>query len=167
MKWFDNPQTAEELKQQYKKLAMLHHPDRGGNTQDMQEINAEYERLFSRLKDTHKNRDGETYTSRTETTETAAEFMDIIQNLIHMDGVIIELCGSWLWLSGNTRAYKDEIKALKFRWSSNKSAWYFHRDGYKKKGDRYLTMDEIRGFYGSQVVNSRRERGEEQNRITA
>lgn len=43
MKWFNNPQTLEDLKQQYKRLAMAHHPDRGGNTKDMQEINGEYE----------------------------------------------------------------------------------------------------------------------------
>ncbi|MCL2410881.1 MAG: J domain-containing protein [Treponema sp.] len=29
-KFFTNPQTLEELKQQYRALAMQHHPDRGG-----------------------------------------------------------------------------------------------------------------------------------------
>ena len=42
MKWFQNPKTLEELKKQYKRLAMQHHPDIGGNVRDMQEINAEY-----------------------------------------------------------------------------------------------------------------------------
>ena len=41
MKWFNNPRTLEELKKQYKKLAVAHHPDLGGNTADMQEINNE------------------------------------------------------------------------------------------------------------------------------
>lgn len=58
MKWFNNPETLEDLKKQYKKLAFQNHPDRGGKTSDMQEINAEYEALFSRLKDTHKKRRG-------------------------------------------------------------------------------------------------------------
>lgn len=84
MKWFNNPETLEDLKKQYKKLAFQNHPDRGGKTSDMQEINAEYEALFSRLKDTHKNAEGEFYTARTATTETATEFMDIIEKLIHM-----------------------------------------------------------------------------------
>ena len=84
MKWFNNPETLEDLKKQYKKLAFQNHPDRGGKTSDMQEINAEYEVLFSRLKDTHKNAEGEFYTARTATTETATEFMDIIEKLVHM-----------------------------------------------------------------------------------
>lgn len=167
MKWFNNPQTLEELKKQYKRLAMEHHPDRGGTTEDMQQINAEYERLFARLKDTHQTKDGEFYTSRTATTETADEFMDVIDRLIHMDGVVIEVCGSWLWLTGNTKAYKEEIKALSFRWSSNKSAWYFHRDGYKKRSRHSLTLDEIRGYYGSEIVNSDGEKDRRKNRISA
>lgn len=56
MKWFNNPETLEDLKKQYKKLAFQNHPDRGGKTSDMQEINAEYEALFSRLIEDH---DGE------------------------------------------------------------------------------------------------------------
>ena len=122
MKWFDHPETLEDLKKQYKRLAMKHHPDRGGSTEAMQQINAEYETLFSRLKDIHKTAEGETYTAKTASTETAAEFMDIIEKLIHMDGIIIEVCGSWVWVTGNTREHKEELKALSFRWSSNKSA---------------------------------------------
>lgn len=155
MKWFKNPETLEDLKKQYHKLAMKHHPDVGGSTDDMKEINSEYEELFSKLKDTHKNAEGEFYQSKTATTETAAEFMDIIEKLLHMDGIEIEVCGSWVWVTGNTRPHKDGLKALTFRWSSNKSAWYFHRDGYKKRSKKTLTLDEIRDFYGSEKINNK------------
>ena len=155
MKWFSNPETLEDLKKQYHRLAMKHHPDVGGTEQAMKEINAEYEKLFNGLKDTHKNAEGEFYQSRTATTETAAEFMDIIEKLIHMDGIEIEVCGSWVWVTGDTRPHKDELKALAFRWSSNKAAWYFNRDGYKKRGRKSLTLDEIRGYYGSEKIEKR------------
>ena len=155
MKWFKHPEILEDLKKQYHRLAMKHHPDVGGTEQAMKEINAEYEKLFAALKDTHKNAEGEFYQSRTATTETAAEFMDIIEKLIHMDGIEIEVCGSWVWVTGNTRPHKDELKALAFRWSSNKAAWYFHRDGYKKRSKKSLTLDEIRGYYGSEKIEKK------------
>ena len=81
MKWFNNPKSLEELKKQYKKLACKHHPDiSGGSEKDMKEINAEYDLLFSKLKNVHENVKGETYTSKEETTETPDEFKDIINN---------------------------------------------------------------------------------------
>ncbi len=95
MNWFNNPKTLEELKKQYKTLAMKHHPDHGGTVEAMQQINAEYDRLFERLKNVHQTAEGTTYTSREETTETPDEFRDIINRLITFQGVHIEICGSW------------------------------------------------------------------------
>jgi curved DNA-binding protein CbpA len=42
MKWFNDCQTLEEVKAQYKKLAKQYHPDLGGDTSTMQQINTEY-----------------------------------------------------------------------------------------------------------------------------
>ena len=50
MKWFSsNINTMEELRREYRRLAKLHHPDTGGDTEDMKQINAEYDRLFDIL----------------------------------------------------------------------------------------------------------------------
>ena len=71
------PETLEELKTMYKKLALANHPDQGGSTEAMQAINAEYTELFNTLKNVHRSADGETYTARQDNDETAAEFIDI------------------------------------------------------------------------------------------
>lgn len=154
MKWFNNPSTLEELKQQYKKLALKHHPDLGGNTADMQEINNEYDKLFEILKNTHKTVDGKTYTAQTETTETAAEFRDIINQLINLKGINIELCGSWLWITGDTKKHKEALKSLHFRWSKSKLAWYYHTSDYKKSSKKTYSLDEIRDLYGSETIKA-------------
>lgn len=153
MKWFNTtPTTAEELKKQYKTLAMAHHPDRGGNTSDMQEINNEYDILFEKLKNIHTNAEGKIYTK--ETNERANDFKDIINKLIKFNGVHIEICGSWIWVTGCTIDYRNELKTMGFRWSKSKVAWYFHRDEYKKTSKRTFTMDEIRSLYGSEIVKT-------------
>jgi hypothetical protein len=94
--YFDNPRTAEELKSQYRKLAFANHPDRGGDELIMKVINAEYERLFAMLKDIHANKEGEQYTAYTKTTETASEFIDIINRLVKLHGLVVELIGSFV-----------------------------------------------------------------------
>lgn len=152
-KWFiPIPETCEELKKQYRKLAMKNHPDIGGCEADMKEINAEYETLFARLKDVHKNVKGETYTAKETTTETPADFINIINRIINLAGITIEICGNWLWINGDTKQYKEIFKELKFRWSKNKCAWYWHNDGYRKHGKKHYSMNDIRMMWGSVQV---------------
>lgn len=154
MKWFSNPQTLEELKKQYKQLAVEHHPDKGGSTTNMQEINAEYDRLFDRLKNVHKNAEGQTYTTTSETTETAEDFKDIVNRLIQFNGIHIEICGSWIWVTGCTIAYREQLKEMKFRWSKSKVAWYYRREDYRKTTKRTYTLEEIRDLYGSETIKA-------------
>lgn len=48
MKYFANCDTLDALKKEFRRLCMIHHPDRGGDTATMAAINAEYEALFRR-----------------------------------------------------------------------------------------------------------------------
>lgn len=152
MKFIKNVSTLEELKKAYKKLALKLHPDCGGTNEEMAQLNNEYDELFSKLKNTHKNKDGETYTK--ETAETPEHFRDILNYLfsLKMDGVDIEIVGSFIWLTGNTKPYKEEIKALEFRYSPKKYAWYKAPSDYKKRSRKNYDMNTIRGMYGSQTV---------------
>ena len=45
-RFFYNVETLEELRGQYRKQVMKYHPDHGGRTEDMQELNAEYDRFL-------------------------------------------------------------------------------------------------------------------------
>lgn len=38
MKWFNNPETLEDLKKQYKKLAFQNHPDRDGKSHGVNKV---------------------------------------------------------------------------------------------------------------------------------
>ena len=147
MKYFTNIKTLEELKKEYKRLALENHPDRGGDVEVIKAINAEYDIMFNRVKDIHVNAKGETYTK--ENTETPSEFKDIIDKLIRMEGLEIEIIGCFIWLSGNTKAHKDNIKALGFKWHSTKKMWYKAPEDYRKKSKKKYSIEEIRDMYGT------------------
>ncbi len=51
MNYFQNIRGLADLKRQYRRLVIDNHPDKGGKTEVMQEVNAEFERLFSIWKD--------------------------------------------------------------------------------------------------------------------
>ena len=118
------PKTFEEPKAMYRKLAFQHHPDRGGDEENMKAINNEYDELFPKLKNIHQTKDGETYTAKQATAETADQFKDLINELMKMDNIIIEIIGCFVWVTGNTKIYKVKLKELKFNWHSKKIAWY-------------------------------------------
>ncbi len=48
MAYFQNITSLVSLKKQYRALAKQHHPDRGGSTEAMQQINKEFEVLFKK-----------------------------------------------------------------------------------------------------------------------
>lgn len=51
MTYFQNIHSLAELKKQYRTLALDNHPDKGGSTETMQQINAEFARLYAIWKD--------------------------------------------------------------------------------------------------------------------
>lgn len=156
MKYFTNCKTAEELKKEYRRLAKQLHPDLGGDTEEFKVMQNEYEIIWERLKNLHTNSEGETYTK--ETAETPHEFIHIINVLTKLKDVEVEICGSWIWVSGNTREHKEVLKELKFRYAHKKQAWYYHTEPYHKKSKRELTLDEIRDMFGSEKYQSKQEK---------
>ncbi len=160
-RFFKNVDTIEELYNQYKKLAMQHHPDHGGNIEDMQQINAEYDELKKRVGNIHKNANGETYQTERQNAETPDRFKDIINAVINFD-IDLELCGCWLW-AFNAYNYREQLKNLGFFYCSKKRAWAWTNED-PKKSKHTLTIDEIRENYGSEIIKTRKA---EIKRITA
>lgn len=144
--YFENCQTLDALKAEYKRLAKQYHPDMGGDTATMQAINAQYEAAFNRMNGNATN--------GTNTAETAEDFINVISALMKIKGITVEIVGSWVWCSGDTRPVKEELKAVGMRWASKKRMWYWHSGEYYKRSSN-ASMDAIRRKYGSQVVSRR------------
>jgi hypothetical protein len=144
MKFFSNVKSIEELKKEYRKLAFVHHPDRGGNAETMKELNAAYDLMLKKLASTAKEEHNEM--------EFAEQFKEVIDRLINCIGLEIEVCGSWLWVGGNTKQYKEVLKELGFKWRSKKEKWSLGETTGKKKGE--WSMDAIREKFGSEKINT-------------
>ena len=82
------------------------------------------------------------------------ELAAIYAKLRHLPGIKIEVCGGWLWITGDTKPVKDYIKAAGLRFSANKSAWYWHPAGYRKRTKNRFSMDQVRTMWGSQDLES-------------
>lgn len=155
MKYFTDCKTLEELKKAYRRLAMENHPDRGGSVEVMQTINSEYEMLFNEMKNVSASASG----SRKQTQETAADFISIIDKIINLEGITIEICGTWLWVGGNTKPVKDILMDAGLFYASKKKMWYWAppeamAKTVKRKVVKTKSMTEIRTTYGSKVISA-------------
>lgn len=146
--YFENVTTAEELKKRYHELVKELHPDNGGNAADFVQMKQQFEKLsHSKIWNTHKTQDGKTYEKQN--AQAPEEFLNMIEKLRKFDGVTIEILGSWIWLSGNTKYYKDQLKEMLFHWSAKKSAWYYN--GEEKAQHKYkskYSYDDLRKHWG-------------------
>lgn len=151
--YFSRCDTLDDLKATYRRLALQNHPDVGGDAEVMAQINAEYDAAFKRLKAQYNAnaQDGH------KTTETPDEFRAIVEVLLKLDGLEVELCGSWLWIGGNTYEHKDALKNAGCRWSRKKQLWYWHHADNGKRWGGNSTMSSIRQKYGSVYLTAKRD----------
>ena len=148
MKWFIGVRDLKELHKLYVKLSKENHPDRGGNAESMKEINVEYRQLKEQFKS------GVNFGDNADKDFADIEgLQDVLSIICGLAGIEIELCGTWLWISGNTKAHKETLKKAGCFWASKKMQWYWHSKTAEKPLSRgRATIEYIRFKYGSQII---------------
>lgn len=152
-----NCKTIKELKDLYKKLAFVYHPDMGGNTSDMQDLNNVYESMHETLKN---NMDTESYEYKQASKENVSDYMNLIYDIVNVKGIDIEVIGTWLWIGTKKISPEDYLymTSLGFKWSKSKQRLYkdtlrtkedmdeLYKNKWKHRGKK---LNDIRNKYGS------------------
>jgi curved DNA-binding protein CbpA len=151
MKFFEGIINLNDLRKEYRRLAFLYHPDKGGDTAIMQVINYQYDRLSKRL--INGNADFSEARKHYEQA-VSEEIREMIDRIIFLKGVEIEVIGGWIWITGNTFPVRSMLKGLGFMFSHAKTAWYWHKGEYSKKSGKLLSMNQMREMFGSQKIET-------------
>lgn len=118
--YFEDCTTIEQIKKRYRELAQQFHPDHNKETDTnsiMVEINLQYEQF--RFK-TFTGINHETKKEYTTNFDPFDGYRELIDALINLSGIQIELCGTWLWVTGETKQHKETLKDLGFTFSGKK-----------------------------------------------
>lgn len=145
MVFFENCKTVEEAKKLYKKLAFENHPDRGGSNDIMQQINSEYSFFVAKYAKGTTEQVNEEF-------NLAQKFVDIINKLAGLEGIVVELIGDWLWISGNTYIYREQLKKFGCFFAPKKKLWYYRDEKDKSYSGKPQSMFDIRLKYGSREI---------------
>ncbi|MFK5880122.1 MAG: DnaJ domain-containing protein [Flavobacteriaceae bacterium] len=131
------------IKRAYKKACKKYHPDKGGSEEMMKAVNQAYDAL--------KDFEGSVDSGDSEYSE---KFNDILNQIVNLPGLIIEICGAWIWVTGDTKEHKDVLgkNGLGFYWASKKKAWYYRPADWKSKSRGTWDLDKIRATHGSSTV---------------
>ena len=152
--YFQDCETLQQVKDLYRTLAKENHPDKGGNLQTMQDINNQYTRAINTIA-----KGGKFTAAEAESEILQAEaYQEAINKVVNLEGCKLELIGSWLWITGDTKQHAAILKTepARFTWAKKKtdfSAWFFRTAEYKtsNKGQK-MELDQIRHKYGSQTI---------------
>ena len=141
IKEFSEVTGINEAKKVYKTLAKKLHPDVGGSEEEFKLLNAIYNDFI----------ENKIYFSNDFKIDLDLE--KIISQILHFENITIELVGSWIWLSGDTKEIKDKLKELGFKWASRKKMWYYGEMKGKSHGEK--SLDEIKDKYGSKTFKKK------------
>ena len=139
---FINVTGINEAKKIYKKLAKILHPDVGGDEISFKLLNNIYNDVI------------ENKIFFSNDTKIDLELEKIISLILHFDNINIEIVGSWIWVTGETKEIKEKLKELNFKWASKKKMWYYGE--MKTKNHKPKSMNEIKNKYGFTVIKEKK-----------
>lgn len=141
--------SAKDIKKAYKVVSIKFHPDKNkAGAEMMQAINEAY----NTLKGLESVTVGEVKHN-----DYADILNEALNSIINCDGLEIEVCGSWVWVGGNTKDHKDVIKGAGFFWAKKKAKWYYRPAEFKASRRRNTyTMDQIRENHGTKTVKTQK-----------
>lgn len=138
-----NGNTLDDLKSAYRAACKKYHPDINPNGLELMKV---INTAYSFLK---KNVNKWSHTQQTNDIGIDDILQGIFDKIKHFSEIKSEVCGSWLWVSGQTWRYKKQLKEFGFRWAPKKTQWYWRPEGYRKRSRRVFSMSEIRKTFGS------------------
>ncbi|MCX9039958.1 DnaJ domain-containing protein, partial [Citrobacter portucalensis] len=101
--------TEKDIKAAYKKAALKYHPDRNPlGAELMKAVNAAFDFLMANIDKINQFQS----TDESARYNYGEDLENVLNALSGLSGVIYEVIGNWIWISGDTKEHKDSLKDM-------------------------------------------------------
>lgn len=141
----------EDVKKAYREASKKYHPDINPAGEHMMKmVNEAKETLFEKTFPINVDQENEIVNNYGE------EVNEALNKIINLPDIVIEVCGAWIWVSGETKKHWPLMKEAGFWLATKKKVVYFRPEKMKGKGrSAPISMEEIRSKYGSNRIRSK------------
>ena len=149
--WFKNCTTLKEGTELYRHLCKQHHPDAGGDTRTMQEINEAWS-VFARTAvrdEVNKQREEKGWSSGGLSAEYEERLHAVLQRAMELN-ISLDLIGTWLYIY-EYGWYDIELTVLGFWYSKKQDAYIWNgEDGpiKRKANPKFKNKDDLTAVFG-------------------
>lgn len=118
-------------------MALKYHPDRNplGN-ELMKAVNTAFDFLMTNIDKINQFQSS----NENDRYNYSEELENILKTLSGMSGVIFEVIGNWVWISGETREHKNTLKELGCRWAAKKKQWFYRQKEQEEKEQKRILI---------------------------
>ena len=160
---FFNCKDLSELKSSFKRFSKLLHPDVNKDLPDIyfKDMSNDYDSYYKIHKVEHMKENAKKYNNTNFSEDNIKDedlnddrFKNAIIDLLKKEGIKIELKGVWVWVSGDTKEIKEELKLLGFQWGKTAKAWFMSdsKNFKKSRNRRGWSQEKTTSVYGSKVI---------------
>ncbi len=166
MNYFHNTDKNQiSIRKRYLELCKQYHPDitKGETEAQMKVINDQYDNLLKSIngeETTSESGKKHYYKYDAELEANLREMIRKVQNLRMANTVSIALIGSWLWITGDTKPYREMLKFIGCKWHSEKLCWFWHGGHYYRRSAKSGNFAGMAMRYGySNIANRMNDSG--------
>lgn len=91
----------------------------------LKDLDHAWEDNFDAVQCLHRTKGGKVYsTESAQNHEIVGFFPEFVEAISNMADVELEIEGTWMWVSGNTKPHREELKKFGLRWAPKRKMWY-------------------------------------------